>query len=167
MSDKQVRPLLTQHFDARHVDATLKHFKDATDKYGREEWDTVALKAGKFVEAATKALMVYCEKVLPATRKFKASNELKALENAQINGSTAPDTIRIVIPKACMFIYEVVNNRGGRHDAGDIDANSMDAKTIIPLMSWVLAEMVRFCSKGGDINSAMALIGFYPDITDG
>jgi hypothetical protein len=158
VSDKQVKTLLKQEFEARHVDSSLKHFKDATEKYGLEEWDSVALKAGKFVEAVTKSLMVYCEKTLPTARKFKASNELRALENAQINGTSAPDTIRIVIPKACVFIYEVVNNRGGRHDAGDIDANSMDGKTIIPLMSWVLAEMVRFCSKGGDTDSAMALI---------
>jgi|CXWL01.1.fsa_nt_gi hypothetical protein len=158
MSNKQARELLIHDFEPRHVDASLKHFKDARDKYWLEEWDAVALKAGKFVEAVTKALMVYCEKAIPASRKFKASGELKALENAQINGSPAPDTIRIVIPKACIFIYEVVNNRGGRHDAGDIDANSMDAKTIIPLMSWVLAEMVRFCTKGGDADSSMALI---------
>lgn len=158
MSDQQVKALLKQEFEARHVDACLKHFKDATEKYGLEEWDTVALKAGKFVEAATKALMVYCGKTVLAGRKFKAGKELKALEQAQINGAAAPDTVRIVIPKACIFIYEVVNNRGGRHDAGEIDANSMDAKTVIPLMSWVLAEMVRFCSKGGDMDSAMALI---------
>ena len=53
---------------------------------------------------------------------------------------------------------EVVNNRGGRHDADDIDANSMDATTIMPLMSWVIAEMVRFCSTGGDTDAAMSHI---------
>ena len=63
-----------------------------------------------------------------------------------------------MIPKACIFIYEIVNNRGGRHDAGDIDANPMDVTAIMPLMSWVVAEMVRLCSTGNDTNAAMALI---------
>ena len=158
MSNNQARELLIHEFAALHIDASLKHFKDATDKYGIEEWDAVALKAGKFVEAITKSLMVCCEKPLPTPRKFHAGPELKALENAHINGSLASDTIRIVLPKACLFIYEVVNNRGGRHDAGDIDANSMDAKTILPLMSWVLAEMVRYSSRDKDTTFAMSLI---------
>ena len=57
-----------------------------------------------------------------------------------------------------MFVYEVVNNRGGRHDPTDIDANAMDMTAIIPMMSWILAEMVRFCSSGADTVEAMALI---------
>jgi len=156
MSKKQVRNLLMQKFEARHVDAAIKHCVAAAEKYIEEDWDGVALKAGKFVEAITKALMVFCGKSSPSnTRKFKAGVELRALEGL---GSYS-DVVRIVIPKACVFIYEVVNNRGGRHDAGDVDANEMDTKVIIPLTSWILAEMVRFCSVGGDIKAAMNLIG--------
>lgn len=154
MSDKQVKALLVQKFETRHIDACLKHFVAAREKYIAEDWDGVALKAGKFVEAVTKALMISCGKTVPTGRHFQAGRELRQLELL----STYPDVLRIVIPKACIFIYEVVNNRGGRHDATDIDANAMDATVVIPLISWVLAEMVRFCSAGGDINAAMTLI---------
>lgn len=156
MNDKTVKTLLEQKFDAKHVNACLNHFKDATEKYAVEEWDSVALKAGKFVEAVTKALMIYCKKALPKARDFKAGAQLQQL--GQVPSADAPDEVRIVIPKACIFIYEVVNNRGGRHDAGDIDANSMDATTIMPLMSWIVAEMVRFCSMNGDTDTAMSHI---------
>jgi len=156
MSDKTVKSLLVQKFDAQHINACLKHFNAATDKYAIEEWDGVALKAGKFVEAVTKALMIYCKKTLPTGRGFKAGSELRQLEKVQ--SADAPDEIRIVIPKACIFIYEIVNNRGGRHDAGDIDANPMDATTIMPLMSWVVAEMVRLCSTLSDTDAAMSHI---------
>jgi hypothetical protein len=155
VSDKQTRALLIQKFEARHIDACLKYFLEATNKYISQDWDGVALKAGKLVEAITKALMLYCGKTPPPnTRHFKAGVELRNLESL----GSHPDVVRIVIPRACLFIYEVVNNRGGRHDAGEIDANEMDAKTVIPLMSWILAEMVRFCSIGGDTNAAMSLI---------
>lgn len=154
MSDKPTKIILVEKFESRHIDACLKHFVAAIEKYIAEDWDGVALKAGKFVEAVTKALMIFCGKTLPAARRFSAGNELRQLEQM----AAYPDVIRIVIPKACIFIYEVVNNRGGRHDAGEIDANEMDAKVIIPLMSWVLAEMVRFCSIGGDTVAAMSLI---------
>jgi hypothetical protein len=157
----QARGLLIHRFAARHVDAALKYFAAALEKHALRDWEGVALKTGKFVEAVTKALMVYCNKPLPDPRKFKAGIELKQLEQAVGN----PDTIRIVIPKACIFVYEVVNNRGGRHDAHDIDANEMDAKGIVPIISWVLAEMARFCSTNADADAAMALIDELMDKT--
>jgi hypothetical protein len=149
------KTFLVTKFDSRHVDAALGHFTAALDKYLEEDWDGVALKAGKFVEAITKALMLFCEISLPENiRHFKAGSELRKLEQRP----GYPDTIRIVIPKACIFIYEIVNNRGGRHDAGEIDANGIDAKVIVPQIQWILAELVRFCSVGRDINAAAKLI---------
>jgi hypothetical protein len=156
MSKAAARKVLVQRFDARHVDAALKHYEDATQKYIEEDWDGVALKAGKFVEAVTKALVLYCGKTLPQnSRNFKAGVELRQLE--QTNGSYG-DIVRIVIPKACIYIYEIVNNRGGRHDAGEIDANEFDAKAVIPMLQWILAELVRFSTVGGDIGEAAKLI---------
>ena len=152
----QVKILLAQKFDTRHVHASLNHFSSAVEKYVLRDWEGVALKAGKFVESITKALMVFCGKSVGNPRQFKAGNELRQLE--QLSAATFPDVVRIVIPKACMFVYEVVNNRGGRHDAHDIDANEMDAKVVIPIISWVLAEMVRFCSTDTDTETAAALI---------
>lgn len=152
----QVKALLVQKFDARHVDASLKHLSAAVEKYAVEDWDGVGLKAGKFVESITKALMLHCGKAIGNPRQFRAGNELRQLEN--LSAAMYSDVVRIVIPKVCIFVYEVVNNRGGRHDAHDIDANEMDAKVVIPIISWVLAEMVRFCSTTADTKTAMALI---------
>lgn len=156
MSEKQVKNLLIQKFDNRHVDSTLRHFKAAIEKYSLEDWEGVGEKAGKFVEAVTKALMVFCKKPLPFGKHFKAGVELGKL--GQVSVADAPDSIRLVIPKACLFIYDVASNRGGRHDANDIDANAIDSTTIVPLLSWVLAEMVRICSTGRDTALASSLI---------
>lgn len=155
MTKKTTTEILHKKFDARHVNACVQYFVEATEKYVAADFDGVALKAGKFVEAVTKALMIYCQRPFPAnTRKFSAGNELRALEQL----SVFSDTVRIVIPKALICIYEIVNNRGGRHDSTEINANEMDARIVIPLMSWVLAEMVRFCSDVTTTDTAMILI---------
>ncbi len=156
MSRDAVKALLVTKFPTKHVDSCLKHFVAVQEKFAARDWDGVALKVGKFVEAVTKALMIHCGKTLPAPRNFKAGAELKALE--QLDKTLHSDTVRIVIPKACIFAYEIVNNRGGRHDPGDIDANAMDATAIHPLVSWVLAELVRYCSTAGNADDAAALI---------
>ncbi len=154
-SASQAKTLLVREFDARHVDASLRHFSAAIEKFAVRDWDGVALKAGKFIESVTKALMTYCGKTVGNLRQLKVGQELRQLEN--LSGTTYSDVVRIVIPKACIFVYEVVNNRGGRHDAHDIDANEMDATAVVPVISWVLAEMVRFCGKT-DTATAAALI---------
>lgn len=156
MSATEVKSLLIKKFDAKAIDAALKHFDAVSGKFIQEDWDGVALKAGKFVEAVTKALMVHCGKAIPNSRSFKAGLELQQLQHA--DKIPYSETVRIVIPKACLFVYEIVNNRGGRHDASDVDANPMDAAVIVPIVSWIIAEMVRFCSTDGSTETATNLI---------
>ncbi|MEK7621621.1 MAG: hypothetical protein AAB415_00400 [Patescibacteria group bacterium] len=138
---KEIRSILITVFSAKQVDSLLKYFLDGAKKYRSGDWEGVGIKAGKFVEAVVKCLMIYCGQSVPAARKFKAGVALKNLETLN---SSYSEVVRIVIPKSCLFLYEIASNRGGRHDADDVDANEMDAKAVIPLMSWVVAEIVRF-----------------------
>ena len=152
----QAKALLVQKFDAKHVTSTLKHFSSAIEKYAAGDWSGVGMMAGKFVEAVTKALILYGGQTISNPRKFSAGAELRKFES--MLPATTPDAIRMVIPKACLFAYEIASNRGGRHDAYDVDANEMDARTLIPAISWVLAEMVRFCAVGGDVATAANMV---------
>ena len=65
--------------------------------------------------------------------------------------TTAADTVRLTIPRACRFIYEIASNRGARHDPDEIDPNEMDATTALNTSAWVLAELTRYAQKGGDL----------------
>jgi len=152
----QIKTPLTNVFSPRHIGTMLKYYEEAVQKYQRGDWDGVSLKGGKFVESITKALAAYCSVSLPTERHFKAGNILKSLE--QLSSVAFDDVVRIVIPKACLLIYEIVNNRGGRHDSDNIDPNSTDSEVIMPVMSWTLAELFRFASKGNDPVEAKMLI---------
>ncbi len=151
---KNAATLLRTKFSGTHVDATLKHYSATIEKFVAGDWEGTSQKAGKFVEAVTKALMLHCGKTIENPRKFSAGREMRQLEHA---GGTFPEAIRLVIPRAGIFVYDIVSNRGGRHDPHDVDANEMDATTVVPMISWMLAEMVRFCS-GADPAAAMSLI---------
>jgi hypothetical protein len=150
---KSAATLLRTKFSGTHVDAALKHFSATIEKFVSGDWEGTSQKAGKFVEAVTKALMLHCGKTVENPRKFSAGREMRALESA----GAYSEVIRLVIPRAGIFVYDIVSNRGGRHDPHDVDANEMDATTIVPMISWMLAEMVRFCS-GSDPATAMSLI---------
>lgn len=145
--------ILRTKFASVHVEAALKHFSAAIGKFVSGDWEGTSQKAGKFVEAVTKALMLFCQKRIDNPRKFSAGKELQQLQQS----SAYPDAIRLLIPRAGILVYDIVSNRGGRHDPHDVDANEMDATAVVPIISWILAEMVRFCS-GSDPSTAMKLI---------
>lgn len=143
-SETKVKAILEQKFEKVYVEAILKHFITAKKKYQESDWESSILKSGKFVEATAKALLKFCGKVLPKTRNFHAGNFLRKLEQEPI---TIDDTVRIVIPKCCLFIYEIASNRGARHDSDGIDPNEIDAGATDILISWILGELIRFASR--------------------
>lgn len=143
-SERKIKAILEQKFEKVHVEAILKHFIGAKKKYQESDWEGSILKSGKFVEAITKAFLKFCGKVLPRTRNFRAGGFLRNFEQEP---ATTDDTIRIVIPRCCLFIYEIASNRGTRHDSDGIDPNEIDAGATDILNSWVLGELIRFSSK--------------------
>ncbi len=138
--------LLQPTFAARHSEAAVEHFQKAVDQFQKGEWEGAVGKTGKCIEAVLKCLCGPAGIAVPAGRKFKADGLITALE--QTPRGTVDDTIRLALPRACRFGYDVSSNRGGRHDPDEVDPNEMDATAMIGLCSWILAEMVRFAQKG-------------------
>ncbi len=133
--------ILEQKFDKLHIKAALNHFSAAIKEYQDCNWEISLLKSGKFIEAVLKSLYVHCGHTLPPTRQFKVNTIIKALEQSS---NSYDDAIRISIPRACAFIYDVTSNRGTRHDPDKINPNKMDAAIITSTISWILAELIRF-----------------------
>ena len=147
MSAKAIETLLVVSFPEKHVDALVRHFRGASEEFQRRRWEESTAKTGKFVEAALKALHVCAlGQPAPSGKAFKADGVMNALSG--LAKGAVDDAIRILIPRACRFVYDIASNRGGRHDPDEIDANEMDATTAMANCSWILAEMVRFSQKG-------------------
>lgn len=139
---------------ARHVTSAVGHFRAAALEFQRRNWDDATAKAGKFVEAVLKALAEHAKVTVPTGRAFKVDTYINAL--AQAPG--ADDTVRLTIPRACRFIYEVASNRGARHDPDEINPNEMDATATLNLSAWALAELLRYSQRGGDSTETAALV---------
>ncbi len=140
----RIKTVLEQGFEKDYVGSILRHFIASKRKYQDGDWEGAIGKSSKFVEAVTKALLRFCGKTLPRTRHFRAGNFLRDLEREP---ASIDDTIRIMIPKCCLFIYEIANNRGARHDPDGLDPNEIDAGIIDVSISWILGELIRFSSK--------------------
>jgi hypothetical protein len=146
--------MLKDKFGAKYADAMVHHFQAMVDDYQKREWEDCNAKSGKFVEATLKAVWNETGKPVPKGKDFKAGNIMDLLpKEGALN-----DSLRLTIPRACRFIYEIASNRGARHDADEVGANEMDANAVTALCSWVLAEMVSHSQKGMDLDEARAAV---------
>jgi hypothetical protein len=154
MAEKTIDEMLKDKFEAKYADAMLRHFKRMVNDYQECKWEDANAKAGKFVEAILKALWRAAGEIVPAERTFKAGTIMDQIHTK----AALSDSLRITIPRACRFIYEIASNRGARHDAGEVEANEMDANAVLALCSWVLAEMVRSSQRGLDLSEAKSVV---------
>jgi len=152
--NRTVNELLGDVFNAKHANAAVKHFQGAAEELSLSKWDNASAKGGKFIEAALKALWVHVGETVPSGKDFKAGRIITDLERK----TAFPDTVRLTIPRACRFAYEIASNRGARHDADEIDSNEMDARTVVAVCAWMLSEMVRFSQKGHDLTVPKSIV---------
>lgn len=147
-SENQVETLLKQKFETKRVSSVVQYFISSTQKFEQGDWDTSLSKAGKFIEATIKMLWIYAGKSLPIKQKdFKAGVFAQKIIDQVNTSEISEDGVRLEIPRASIFIYDITSNRGSRHDSDEIAPNEMDASTILPMCSWILAELVRFATK--------------------
>jgi hypothetical protein len=53
------------------------------------------------------------------------------------------ESLRVIIPRALIFLYTLRNKRGIGHEGGDIDANEIDAATAVRVADWCISELIR------------------------
>jgi hypothetical protein len=105
--------------------------------------DAAGLSAGKFCEVVIRLLQ---EVVLGAHTPFgekipNFADECRRLVAASANGT--PESLRVVVPRALLFMYTIRNKRGIGHVGGDVDANSIDLATMARIADWVVCELIR------------------------
>lgn len=146
MANRTLEEMLKDQFEAKHVQATLKHFQDSVSDYRVGNWEDCISKMGKMVEAGLKALCKHASVAVGSGKDFKVDGAINGL--GALNKGSFHDSVRLTIPRASRFVYDIASNRGGRHDADEVDPNQMDATALISTGSWIVAEMVRYSQKG-------------------
>jgi hypothetical protein len=156
MAENALAKLISAKFAPKHVDAMVNHYQKTVEEFQLGKWENSIAKGGKFIEAVLKALWSHVGEAVPTGKGFKAGAIIDGLGNKP---GTVDDTVRLTMPRACRLVYDVASNRGGRHDAGEVDPNQMDASLVVSTCSWLLAEMLRFSQKGSiDLNTVAGMV---------
>ena len=110
------------------------------------DFDGAGLSAGKFCETVLRFLQQHLTGSSIAFGKHIPNfpdecRKLIALQSAE------PESLRIIIPRALVFLYTLRGKRGIGHVGGDVDANLIDIATITRVTDWVLCELIRVFHK--------------------
>jgi hypothetical protein len=125
----------------------IKEYQDIKKRYSEalfdDEFDVPGLSTGKLVETILRFLQYHLTgSFIPfGTHIANFPDECRKL----IILPKAPDqeSLRIIIPRCLAFTYTLRGKRGIGHVGGDVEANSIDAATIVRLCDWIICELIR------------------------
>jgi len=120
--------------------AKIPEYRAIVQNHAEHRWKPSELSGGIFSEIVFTILDGYPSSF--ASTPFKPANMVDACKSLE-SRKGAPRSFQILIPRALPVLYEVRNNRGVGHVAGDVDSNSMDAALVLSMSSWILAELIR------------------------
>lgn len=127
-------------------DELIARYREIARNYLEHRWEPAELNGGKFAEAAYSTAKGAIDGAFPSTATKPADfvGACRTLEGRLANASLTGDrSLRVLIPRQLVALYEIRNNRGVGHIGGDVDPNPMDATAVFSTASWVLAELVR------------------------
>jgi len=111
------------------------------------QYDACGLRAAKFCEIMLRLLQDRLTGSYIAFGSKIPNFEVECGKLQQTLKSAGPESLRILLPKALAFLYSIRNKRGIGHEAGDVDANRIDAVTCARLADWCLCELMRVVHK--------------------
>lgn len=132
---------------AKFRDRIIKAYLELKKRYSEarysSDWDTSGLSAGKFCEAVLRFLQHHLtETSIPFGQNISNyPDECRKL--ITLSKDTGPESLRIIVPRALVFLYTLRGKRGIGHVGGDVEANQIDAETLVRLCDWVVCELIR------------------------
>jgi hypothetical protein len=141
-------------------DALLSSYREIAANFAEHRWEPSELNGGKFCEVVYTVLDGALKKTFASTpsKPKNMADACWALEDVAPDSQRAGDrSLRILIPRVLLPLYEIRNNRGVGHVGGDVNPNFMDATAVYSMASWVLAELVRIF-HGVDVKEAQASV---------
>jgi hypothetical protein len=147
---------IPKKFRSRICKAYLDMKRRFNDAQYDSSWDASGLSAGKFCESVIRLLQQEIAGKATPFGKHIANfpGECKKIIDQQ---SQQPESLRVIIPRALVFLYTLRGKRGIGHVGGDVDANEIDAATVMRVCDWIVCELIR-CYHELSLEEAQAIV---------
>lgn len=138
-------PKLLAAIPAGLRDPLIEAYREISSNFAEHRWEPSELNGGKFCECVYTILDGAISGTFAAgpSKPRNMKDACLALEQKSPTGKPGDRSMRILLPRALLPLYEIRNNRGVGHVGGDVDPNLMDATVVYSMASWVMAELIR------------------------
>lgn len=138
-------------------DELMHEYNGIVRNFREGRWGPAELDGGRLAEVVYSILRGHVDETFPAAAS-KPKNMVKACADL----ASAPEppftrSVRTLIPRTLIALYDFRNNRDAGHVGGDVDSNHMDAAAVLAMSKWVVAELVRLF-HGTDTATASAIV---------
>lgn len=134
---------IPKKFRTRIIKEYLEIKKRYSEALYDSEYDTAGFSAGKFAETILRFLQQKLTGNYIAFGKHISNFPDECRKLIQVSSSAGVESLRVIMPRALVFLYTLRGKRGIGHIGGDVEANEIDLKTIVQLADWVTCELIR------------------------
>lgn len=123
-------------------DELFAKYREIERNFREHRWEPSELNGGKLCEAAYSILHGYVNGTFPG-KPTKPSNFGIACTNLEKADPKFGRSVRLLIPRILIALYDIRNSRSVGHIGGDVDPNKMDSLCVLHMAKWVIAEIIR------------------------
>jgi len=124
----------------------LQSYQEIVTNFAEHRWEPSELNGGKFCEVVYTIVHGVLTGAFPP-RPSKPKDMVAACRSLELtppqSGRVGDRSLRILIPRILLPLYDIRNNRGVGHAGGEVNPNFMDATAVCGMASWTLAELIR------------------------
>ena len=124
----------------------IDSYRSITRNFIERRWEPSELNGGKFAEVVYTIVNAAVNGGSYPAKAKKPPNmavACRALEGQTATTVIGDKSLRVYIPRALIYLYDIRNQRGVGHVGGDVDPNAMDASAVVAVASWIMGELVR------------------------
>ncbi len=141
-------------------DELFARYREIERNFRERRWEPAELNGGKLCEAVYSILQGHVDDHYPA-KPSKPSNFYVACAALEKLPSSYSRSLRVLVPRVLIVLYDIRNSRSVGHIGGDVDPNHMDAVCVLHMAKWVLSELVRIfhnvsIDEAGDLVEALS-----------
>jgi hypothetical protein len=127
-------------------DPLIAALNEVCRNYAERRWEPSELNGGKLVEIVYTIIdgALDGKFVSKPTKPKNVVDACRALEKYPEDKTRVGDrSLRILIPRMLVALYEIRSNRGVGHAGGDVDPNFMDATVVHTMSRWIVGDIIR------------------------
>jgi hypothetical protein len=144
-------------FRTRIIQAYLEIKRRYSESAYNGSVDSAGLSVGKLAETILRFLQQHLTSTYIPFGKHIQNFPGECRKLIQLPDSAGLESLRVIIPRALVFLYTLRGKRGIGHVGGDVEANSIDLATIVRVSDWVTCELIRIF-HGLSIEEAQAIV---------